>query len=593
MNSLRRYLVLALLFVPMLFVISGWANGPPLALVASRSTYGKIWYDDFSSDTRSSYATYAVSSWSVTNGRLYIVGTGYDPWNFQQDGYHVVYNTDPGTQYVFEVDINCYEPNGDAWFGFQWNTQSHPNLWDNNKLGYKIGSTSEQPVYGRQKGTGWTQAGYSYYTVGWNTWYTLKISKTGAGGFSVGVGPTGGSFAGAGSFSWSDWFWTSGRVGVCGKSTKIYVDNFKVYSGNSIRFNNIPRGYVVRVKDAAEVTVTYGTSTGGPLDLGIWGANSRPPYRRIEIYSSDILVYNSEMSGQFVGDIWGGDVYSFTFPTTTVESATTGTSVLSTTVLIPVVADSNVGGGTLDAPGTNPFGAGALDKITFGVPSYTSIARGLIKFDDISKYVPPGATITSADLLYNAYPQHYGIDSYCRFYRITSNWVEQTVNWDTKPSYDSSSYQTISGLVNYVRMWHSGTPNHGLWMEKDPASDYHVIYSKDSSYPPRLRVTFVAPVPLPTGYVVLTPIASSTTTEVYVADTLAQTATHLTIVTHIISVSSTTNTWQATRTTTITTTSFVTVTTTTETTLAPAPPLFTPSMMPSFTQIATEALLCE
>ena len=314
------------------YIVFSYAQGKTLTWTAnglpgqptsmSRTTYGKIWYDTFDSDTRGYYNAYQVQSWSVSGGQLYVQGSGAGG-SFQSYGYRVVYSTAMSGTYVFEVDQYYYADNGDRWWGIEWNHQSEGYC---NKLGFKIDSTNERPIWGRQQGTTWTQAGYANNWIGTGRWYTWVVYKTGT-TFYVAVGTRGSSWSDAASVSWSDGTWSSGKVGISGHKSIVYVDNFKIYRDRYIVFNGVPSGYTVYIKDSSGNTVVSGTSTGSQLSLDIWGKVSRPPYRRIEIYDAGgALKYNSESAGQFVNDVWGGDVYSFTPGTSYTVPLTVGGS---------------------------------------------------------------------------------------------------------------------------------------------------------------------------------------------------------------------------------------------------------------------------
>ena len=99
----------------------------------------------------------------------------------------------------------------------------------------------------------------------------------------------------------------------------------------------------------------------------------------------------------------------------------------------------------------NKYGGG-------GYPGYEDDL--LIKFDisDISA----GAIITSAtlNLYYNNWLSNNPAGRTLTMYKVTDDWDEDTVTWNTRPSYDSE--MTSSAVV-------PGSP--GIWMEWDVTSD--------------------------------------------------------------------------------------------------------------------------
>lgn len=99
----------------------------------------------------------------------------------------------------------------------------------------------------------------------------------------------------------------------------------------------------------------------------------------------------------------------------------------------------------------NKYGGG-------GYPGYEDDL--LIKFDisDISA----GTTITSAtlNLYYNSWLSNNPAGRTLTMYKVTDDWDEDTVTWNTRPSYDSE--MTSSAVV-------PGSP--GIWMEWDVTSD--------------------------------------------------------------------------------------------------------------------------
>ncbi len=137
------------------------------------------------------------------------------------------------------------------------------------------------------------------------------------------------------------------------------------------------------------------------------------------------------------------------------------------------------------------------------------IDRSLVRFD--LSHIPPGTTINSASLdLYHSSScgysgQHLAITPY----RITSDWQEEDVTWNTQPSI-GSSYGSVSiahgawgwysfNVTNLVRDWVNGTGNYGIMLRgPESTAGWRQFDTKGAGryiYGPRLVVDLVLPPP--------------------------------------------------------------------------------------------------
>ena len=148
---------------------------------------------------------------------------------------------------------------------------------------------------------------------------------------------------------------------------------------------------------------------------------------------------------------------------------------------------------------------GALDCLIVRPPASGLEISSLLKFDLSS--IPVGATITSATL--KLYYFHYNDASptghSLNFYRITSNWNEEAVTYNTRPSYNpaiisSTTVPSSYGWMNWdfttsARDIISGSVTNYGWQLMDLAGSNPMIYfhSKeysDLTYYPYLEVQY-------------------------------------------------------------------------------------------------------
>ena len=129
------------------------------------------------------------------------------------------------------------------------------------------------------------------------------------------------------------------------------------------------------------------------------------------------------------------------------------------------------------------------------------IVRSLIKFDVSS--VPAGASINSVTLrVYKWNSWDYpGRSRTITAYRISSNWSESTVTWNSRPSY-AEAYGSASvshdgtgwysfDVTNLVKAWANGTyPNYGVMLRgpeySGSDSSWKAFYTRETSYDPEL-----------------------------------------------------------------------------------------------------------
>jgi len=125
-------------------------------------------------------------------------------------------------------------------------------------------------------------------------------------------------------------------------------------------------------------------------------------------------------------------------------------------------------------------------------------AHALIKFRDIfgdgPDQVPPSTPIESATLEVYCTDAGNTMD----LYRVTGDWSEATVTWDTAPGYDSSF--SLPGdcsatgsreipVTEFVQAWSDGQPNYGILLT-DTGTQGVDFHSSEGGNPPILTVTY-------------------------------------------------------------------------------------------------------
>ncbi|HXQ39537.1 MAG TPA: DNRLRE domain-containing protein, partial [Anaerolineales bacterium] len=168
--------------------------------------------------------------------------------------------------------------------------------------------------------------------------------------------------------------------------------------------------------------------------------------------------------------------------------------------------DSYIDGGSP----SNNYGA---DNIFAVRPDNGADRRGLVKFDLSS--IPVNANITSATL--HLYSQDNKTGQTTSLYRVTSNWSESTVTWQswTQPGGDfasGTSYFTFlpdqnncmltMDIASLVRAWVNGTyPNYGLMLYSTGPNHTIKYSSKEdgtASHQPKLDIVYSVPTHTPT-----------------------------------------------------------------------------------------------
>jgi hypothetical protein len=141
-------------------------------------------------------------------------------------------------------------------------------------------------------------------------------------------------------------------------------------------------------------------------------------------------------------------------------------------------------------------------------PDNNADRRGLVMFDLSS--IPSNATITSATLYLYERGNKTGQTTY--IYRVTSNWNENTVTWqswlssggdfDSTNSYftylpDQNNCLLTMDITNLVTLWINGTyPNYGLMLYSTGPNHIISYSSKENgtaSERPKLNVTYTVP----------------------------------------------------------------------------------------------------
>ncbi|MEI2678009.1 MAG: DNRLRE domain-containing protein [Burkholderiaceae bacterium] len=144
-------------------------------------------------------------------------------------------------------------------------------------------------------------------------------------------------------------------------------------------------------------------------------------------------------------------------------------------------------------------------------PGGLNINRALMHFN--LSTIPSNATITDAKLdLYaygtiGSYPGHYGSANNALIERVTSNWSENTVTWNTQPTSTSVNQVPLAGTTNatldylninvtsIVQDIIASTSNNGIILKlaTEAATNLLPFCSKDhfnSAKHPKLRVTY-------------------------------------------------------------------------------------------------------
>ncbi|HLP54262.1 MAG TPA: DNRLRE domain-containing protein [Fluviicola sp.] len=122
-----------------------------------------------------------------------------------------------------------------------------------------------------------------------------------------------------------------------------------------------------------------------------------------------------------------------------------------------------------------------------GASGGTNSNRGLLYFDLSS--VPAGSDVVSATLnLYGTgylnalLPGHYGNNA-AKVYRVTSPWTENTVTWNTQPTYSATDYASLPASVNSTQDYQITTTALVEYMVQHPSTNYGFLLQLDSENP--------------------------------------------------------------------------------------------------------------
>jgi hypothetical protein len=155
------------------------------------------------------------------------------------------------------------------------------------------------------------------------------------------------------------------------------------------------------------------------------------------------------------------------------------------------------------------------------------IARSLVKFDIAG--LPPDQIIAKATLkvyLVNSW-DYPDTSRTIKTYRITSNWLEDNVNWNNRPGY-GSAYGSNSivheawgwyefDMTELVAAWYDGTySNHGIMLRgpeiSGSDSSWRGFGTRESEYTPQLIIDLTSSTSTPTATQTPTPTTTQTST---------------------------------------------------------------------------------
>ena len=156
------------------------------------------------------------------------------------------------------------------------------------------------------------------------------------------------------------------------------------------------------------------------------------------------------------------------------------------------------------------FNHGATADIGIGEEDFTStIYRAAIRFDFST--IPIGSIINNATFQITCYRDASNKTATINLYKATSAWTEETVTWNTQPSYDGSgtigSFSIANGFTgnktttittSLVSGWYKGTiNNYGFLLKTSTENDDHFGFrSKEyttESQRPQLTINYDPP----------------------------------------------------------------------------------------------------
>lgn len=120
--------------------------------------------------------------------------------------------------------------------------------------------------------------------------------------------------------------------------------------------------------------------------------------------------------------------------------------------------------------------------------------RAYIKFDLDPLGIPLGSNVDTATLYLVRYDGS-SIYKWCE--RVTSNWAENTLQWDTQPSFvwsseDAISANTVFDVKSIVKQWITyGQSNYGFVLfGGEYGNERTLYYTSNSANPPSLTITW-------------------------------------------------------------------------------------------------------
>jgi hypothetical protein len=292
---------------------------PPCSIVAaqlpppvSRSTYGKIYYDPFTSDTSGQYEAVPTASCAVFTSGGYFSGEGYlrvytdtsagSGGTGQASYARMQYKTSVSRGVVVIAYVKFDSSSGDEWATLWYMGSSYQ--------GYKLAGKRWSDAVKMYKQTG--ESSYSELASqgsSWNGEWCLVLFTADSSSVLRGYWQ---------NMNWesapSDSTYSSGKIGFGGRQDYNKWSHFVIMSSRSITVNGLQSGWTVDIYSGTTVAIT-GTATGSSLTLDTWSAmkiNYVPPYTKFVIRNGATVLYNSASAGQFSNDIYGGDVYSYT-----------------------------------------------------------------------------------------------------------------------------------------------------------------------------------------------------------------------------------------------------------------------------------------
>jgi len=197
---------------------------------------------------------------------------------------------------------------------------------------------------------------------------------------------------------------------------------------------------------------------------------------------------------------------------------------------IPAAADASVHS---EKPNTN-YGSSGYLSLHYNPGPPTRASCFLIRFD-LTSALPPGAIIDSA--IMKAFTEYQGVHVWVTAYAATSNWSENSVTWNTRPSTASAgvgAQTTYMGgwltwnATSFARAWQSDPAhNYGLEVRGPFSGSYYDLYFYGRGWygggGARLEVNYHLPPTTPTPTPTATPACWRLQGKVFDADYAGET----------------------------------------------------------------------